>query len=768
MRLLSLSIDNFGVFGGRHDFDLTPTRKDNGEHLPLVVFSGQNGVGKSTLFQAMSLALHGSLALGDRVSRQTYSEYLLSRLHRYSSMGIPFVIDYASVSITFQYVQSGQPQRISVQREWRHSGQQVHEKLTVYCDGKVPEVSAEDYQSYINEIFPPGLASVCFFDAEKLESLSNPEYHNQMLRDTLRRLLGLDYVERLQADLDRYLLLLGGSTKELDKLRDEIKAVGAEVVELESALLELKARAEKYAIEEGHKAKEIARQEERLAAEGGTYAARRPVWKERLRAVKANADQLTEQIREMCGELLPFALVPELCESLSQRLTQEAQLKSSREIDAALKQNLAALRKAINEDDLWEGLKIKPATRKALTKRLNERLKNLTSSRGKRNSSSIVHYLSDPEKEKLQSLISQVLNSTPQQVAFLGSRLQELRDEQKQLEADLRRVPDEASLAPIQTEINSLNEELEKLRLEREKLGERQGELKYQLDEKRRRMQTASNELKKAISTQRQVMLAEHSRRVLSHYYDRLIRQRVAALEKSLVTRFNLICRKEHLIESAKIDPEDFTIELKGEDERVVDLSSFSAGERQLYALSVIWALREISGRQLPLAIDTPLARLDDAHRSRLLHNYLPAVSDQVLFFVTDAEMDTKTMKQVGKYTSRSYRLSYHPKQERTVVMNGKTKHLLLVNPETGDYEWDGIAELQRLTQSPDLVNTIKSNYAQIYDVWRDEWDQILIDAGYDTVLTVTIEGPEEYVLTPSGPGLPDQREPFEGMPANA
>jgi len=190
MRLLSLSIDNFGVFGGRHDFDLTPTRKDNGEHLPLVVFSGQNGVGKSTLFQAMSLALHGSLALGDRVSRQTYSEYLLSRLHRYSSMGIPFVIDYASVSITFQYVQSGQPLRISVQREWRHSGQQVHEKLTVYCDGKVLEVSAEDCQSYINELFPPGLASVCFFDAEKLESFSNPEYHNQMLRDTLRRLLG--------------------------------------------------------------------------------------------------------------------------------------------------------------------------------------------------------------------------------------------------------------------------------------------------------------------------------------------------------------------------------------------------------------------------------------------------------------------------------------------------------------------------------------------------------------------------------------------------
>src|SRR5262245_3052841 len=105
MRLLNLTIQNFGVFHGRHDFDLTPVSDDlarvrNAENAmhPLVVISGQNGVGKSTLFQALTLALHGSLALGDQVSRQAYSDFLLSRSQRRTGIRIPVTLDHAPVS----------------------------------------------------------------------------------------------------------------------------------------------------------------------------------------------------------------------------------------------------------------------------------------------------------------------------------------------------------------------------------------------------------------------------------------------------------------------------------------------------------------------------------------------------------------------------------------------------------------------------------------------------------------------------------------------
>jgi DNA sulfur modification protein DndD len=751
MRLLNLSIHNFGVFSGKHDFDLTPIRKKSGERFSLVVFSGQNGVGKSTLFQAMSLALHGPLALGDRVSRQTYNEFLLSRIHRYSGMlGTVELSDKTSLAISFQYVESGCVRRIQVHREWQRSGQQVQEKLSVLCDGKAPEVSEEDYQNYINELFPPGLAAICFFDAEKLESLSNPEYHNQILRDTLHRLLGLDYVERLQADLDRYLMLQGGGSKEADKLKKEITKLRTEVAELEAQFSALDAEHIELGSKQQALADEIAKQEKRLAAEGGTYAARRPVWQQRREVVTEQIEVISKQVRELCADLLPFTLVPELCQQLSQRLADEVEGKSGAEVGAAIKQAAKTLRKAIQSDELWEGVKIKADTRQQLVKRLLDKLTSIAPSKSSGKTSAVIHFLSETDRGKLQSWITQVLESIPKQVAFLATRLEEFRREQKQLDADLRRVPDEVSLAPIQMEINRLNEEREKIQKERDGLSERRGELKYRLDDKNRKLQAVSDELKKAISSERQVALAERSRKVLVTYYQQLIQERTSVLEKELVARFNLICRKEHLIASIKINPKDFTIELIGDDDRVVDLSSFSAGERQLYALSVVWALRKISGRQLPLVIDTPLARLDETHRSRLLTNYLPAVSDQVLLFMTDAEMDLKTMRQVEKYKARAYRLSYSEKDERTFVTNGKARQLQLVDPQTGAYNWEAIAELERMTNSPAILKAIQEKGRHLYDVWKADWNRLLYLAGYSSVITLTVEGVNEYPLSPS------------------
>lgn len=256
--------------------------------------------------------MHGSLALGDQVSRQAYSDFLLSRLHRRMGIGMPITVDDAAVSLSFRYVQSGQPQRILVERRWQRSGEQITETLKVFCDGKAPGVAPEDYQNWLNDLFPPGLAAVCFFDAEKLEALSHPEHYTELLGLTLRRLLGLDLVERLQADLDRYLMVQGGS-KEADKLRGEKKQLDALLKKLDAQLEELKRQTDKLRAEEKSLGEALAVQERRLAAEGGTYAARRPEMQERLQTIEHEIEELSTQLRDMCAELLPFTLVPELC-----------------------------------------------------------------------------------------------------------------------------------------------------------------------------------------------------------------------------------------------------------------------------------------------------------------------------------------------------------------------------------------------------------------------------------------------------------------------
>ncbi len=118
MRILGLTVYNLGVFRGRHRFDFTPVLKPEGKPRHLVVISGHNGVGKSTLFQALDLALHGSLSLSDRASRADYNKHLLSRLHRFAGTGVPVVSRDGGVELSFEYVQSGKPLHVAVKREW--------------------------------------------------------------------------------------------------------------------------------------------------------------------------------------------------------------------------------------------------------------------------------------------------------------------------------------------------------------------------------------------------------------------------------------------------------------------------------------------------------------------------------------------------------------------------------------------------------------------------------------------------------------------------
>ncbi len=798
MQLLNLTLHNFGVFRGRHNFNLMPVRRPDGTCRHLTAITGHNGSGKSTLFQALALALHGSLALGDRVSRQAYSDFLLNRLHRHSVAGNSLRSNEGGVTLSFQYVQSGQSLRIQVERRWRRSGSNVLETLIVLCNGRPPDVEPADYQAWLNDLVPPGLAPLCLLDAERLDALANPEQHDGRLSEMVRRLLGLDLVERLEVDLEYYTLRQGGGRK-ADRLRKEVLRHQAAVDALDAQLAQLRIEAEALSNRQAELEAALAQQERRLIAEGGNYAARRPILQERLTVVEAEIENVAGQLRELSAGLLPFALAPELCQALSQRLTREAELQRQRIASEFWQDQVSSIESALKSDELWQGLDVPPHVRQAVTQRLIHVLREAGASNFV-NEQPLIHHLAEPERERLRDWIAQALHTVPQQVQALGDRLRALRAERRRIEIDLQRAPDDEVLVPIHAEIARLEAALAEVRQRQSVLDKQIGALQFQRDERARQLQRAAEQLAAAQAKERQLELAERSKLVLHAYRDALTRQRLAALEEALVNAFNAICRKEHLLAAVSISPDDFSVQLQNADGHALTLADFSAGERQLYALALLWALRQVSRRQLPLAIDTPLARLDEVHRWRLMHTYVPAVSNQVLLFVTDTELDTGLLTQARPYLARVYRLEYDPQSEETfvacddqpapegvVLYRGETpsevgydidggygqtwtvdpehagaygelkrallpataKRLVLVDPITNEYNWTHIAELERITNDRFIASQLR-NGARLYELWCEEWTRRVREAGYDSIATVGVKGPEEYVLNPS------------------
>jgi len=121
----------------------------------------------------------------------------------------------------------------------------------------------------------------------------------------------------------------------------------------------------------------------------------------------------------------------------------------------------------------------------------------------------------------------------------------------------------------------------------------------------------------------------------------------------------------------AKIDPKSFTVTLTDLHGKKINKKKLSAGEKQIFAIAMLEALGRTSGRNLPIIIDTPLGRLDSHHRTKLVNNYFPTASHQVLILSTDTEIDESFYKELSPEISHAFYVDYDPAEGSSTYTEG-------------------------------------------------------------------------------------------------
>lgn len=115
-------------------------------------------------------------------------------------------------------------------------------------------------------------------------------------------------------------------------------------------------------------------------------------------------------------------------------------------------------------------------------------------------------------------------------------------------------------------------------------------------------------------------------------------------METEILFMWQQLNHKPDLIERVKILPDsNFEVKLFNAEGSELDKTKLSAGEKEIFAISLLWALIQVSGKKLPILIDTPFGRLDSIHRRNLTKNYFPKASHQVILLSQDEEV-------VGEY----------------------------------------------------------------------------------------------------------------------
>ncbi|WP_460384071.1 AAA family ATPase [Pseudomonas amygdali] len=309
----SLSLLDFRVFSGAHDFDLVPKIK-RGKSAPIVLFGGLNGGGKTTILSALKLALYGKGVLGPGATVTDYHQYLRDCIHRaHNSIAKP---TRAAVELTFRYAQYGVISSYQLTRDWfvDHGGK-VKEGLIISKDGQnLTELSYDQAQAFLNELIPIGVSELFFFDGEKIASLAE-ETSGDALRDSINKLLGLDLIERLHSDLS--VIIRGRSVKKASEDRQKrISEAERTYEDLKKQLADTREKLLILRVNTVEANKNLANIEASINARGGAWSATRRQEIDNLDSLISEKKAIEHTLQEILSGLMPFAITRNLNEKL--------------------------------------------------------------------------------------------------------------------------------------------------------------------------------------------------------------------------------------------------------------------------------------------------------------------------------------------------------------------------------------------------------------------------------------------------------------------
>lgn len=653
-----ITLHNFGIYADTVSFDLEP--KTYGQYTrPIILFRGQNGVGKSTLMEAIRLCLHGKLAIGSRVTQRDYDTYLERRQHRSSSGEIATV---TSVEIEFDHVVLGRRHRYRVARTWRKQNSRIATELLIWIDDEPSRETEDEKEFLLRELIPPGVAELFFFDGEKIATLSEAgDASNALLADTVRNLLGLHLVEQLDRDLDIYLTRQTG-IQELQQYQNELAQLHDEESELAQNRESVRDQLADCRRHQQTKREEISFQEQRIIREGGSYAEQQSEREtENLRISEAIA-QVDQEIYELSRQLLPFSAAPRLLQAVRDRLQQESvyeQWQASQPVIQEIEDRILLDESDNDEQGLTgQALKIQQILQSYKEPPMPE--------------TAVVHRVSAEKRGLLLSWVDEALSNTPQQLATLLQKRQQLQKSKATVAENLERVPTEKILKPLRDSLGQMFRELGRLEAEQERLTAEEQRLTFHLERIVGSKRRVSEQIAGIETDEDRIKLAARTKLMLEQYEKQLMGRKLAQLGEQLTKRLNQLSRKRNFIERVTIDPETFSVTLYRAG-KPFPRAQLSAGEDQIFAIATLWALREVSGRPLPVIIDTPLSRLDDEHRHTMLAEFMPQVAQQVIVLATNIEIDEATFHFLEPAISQAYVLQAD--STTTQVREQQVKH---------------------------------------------------------------------------------------------
>ncbi len=657
MLFLELVLENFGPYSGRQIINLNSQFAENTR--PIILLGGMNGGGKTTLMDAIRLALYGNRAQCSTRGNLSYSDFLSQCVNSHTPP-----TNKTRIELVFEHIENEKPVKYRVVRTWEKNPKDGKDHLGILDSHEWLDTGLVNiWDEYIENLLPLGISNLFLFDGEQVKELAEQEVPPPIVVDAIRALLGLELAERLAVDID---ILVNRKRKEvadtkelanLEEIEEQLKQLQEEYYEetqLNTSLQEELQAAEKHEREAVDK----------FVSEGGKIAAERSQLEKQKKERIAEAEQVRQAMCELAADVLPLALIQPLLTQVQAQGEKEFRYQQAKiALDILLERDKSLL-------NLISNLGISEEKSAKIKSFLDQDIET-------RNSASLqedVWLLADDEAlSQLGNIIyylHNAKNSGKQQLANLIIKEEEIISLERQIQT-----------AASPEEYNKL---LDAMREAQDKVAEakancemtrrRLAELEAAIEKLKKDLKEYTDDTIKRQSKEHIIAASARVQETLKLFRERLTLRKLNKLENEVTECFRYLLHKSDLVHRIAIDTNTFSLSLYDLQGKPVPKHRLSAGEKQLLAIAFLWGLARVSGRRLPVAIDTPLGRLDSSHRSNLVERYFPSASHQVILLSTDTEIGKNEVQilRENEAIAREYLLKYDSSTRQTTVIENK------------------------------------------------------------------------------------------------
>jgi DNA sulfur modification protein DndD len=674
MKIKSIELNNYRLYKGFNKVDFP-----NGNNKNLYLISGENGFGKTTFLHSLLWCLYGRLMVDidetfkKEMSNGGYNNTVINNLNHICrqqlnseatqgtlskikkqgySVDTEFIKEWSRYAVSLEFADVLIPsipcQSLKITRSYDILLDE--EKIDILIDGVPNELTTEiGHEVFINDfILNKDIARFFFFDSEKIVTLAetNTIEEKRKLCSAYNEVLGVKKYEDLKKNLENMRLRFRRKSNDIDN-RNKLNSLLAKQKSLNETIVQQEQQTADIDSQLILLKKEDENLQMQLLREGNGTTLEELNRQEKLLETTRKKDADYKLQLKQFLDFAPFAI--------SGKLLQQTKLQLERDFIILQSQNDVRnqnyLLGNINAEmqEAFNNIKISAKDKKQLI----ESFHNIIS-KYQTNTTDETPLL-NVSKEDFNEFFAVYSNITTTYRIEFEHLADDYRKNKQVMERTARNISNMHSkendnvIKSIRKHKNESERKIVELEQKIRQLHEKRGAINKELAVVSRQVSELSKTVSIDDSDSKKDIVAEQLISGLNTFLVSLKQEKKTSLERRIKIMLNSLMHKTDFIGNVDIviDNDVIDINLYATSGTIIKKESLSKGEQQLYATSLLKALVEESGIQFPVFIDSPLQKFDKSHANKIITEFYPTVSKQVILFpllhkeLTESELET-------------------------------------------------------------------------------------------------------------------------------